>query len=61
MSDKELREYLARMDAFKKRLSTDPKIARDFLKSAGILTENGHFKKPFRNLRSDLEKSLSKK
>lgn len=35
-------ELLEDMDAFRKRVSSTPDAAREFLISAGLLTKNGH-------------------
>jgi predicted negative regulator of RcsB-dependent stress response len=61
MTDKEFKEYLAKMETFKKELSTNENAAKEFLIAAGIWNEKGHFRKPFRNLRAALQQSLDEK
>ncbi|WP_164716620.1 hypothetical protein [Paenibacillus whitsoniae] len=41
MSEKELNEYLNELNAFKKEVTSSKEKSLDFLKSAGILDENG--------------------
>jgi len=54
MNDEEYQKLLAKMVNLKKRVSTNKKAAKDFLVSAGIVTEAGNLRKPYQSLRRSI-------
>jgi len=51
MSDKELKELIQHMKALQKKLKGDREASRAFLVEAGIFTEKGNLRKPYRKLK----------
>lgn len=50
MSDKERREFIEALKAETKKLSKDRKASKKFLVNAGIITEKGNLRKPYKHL-----------
>jgi len=48
MTKKELQELLDLMEAMRKKLKGDMKASRQFLVDAGIFTDKGNLRKPYR-------------
>ncbi len=57
MTKKELEELLALMKAMRKKLEGDKKASQKFLVDAGIFTEKGNIKKPYRELCTQVEEA----
>jgi hypothetical protein len=56
MTKKELQELLDLMEAMRKKLKGDKKASRKFLVDAGIFTDKGNLRKPYRELCTPAEK-----
>lgn len=56
MTKKELQELLGLMEAMRKKLKGDKKASRQFLVDAGIFTDKGNLRKPYRELCTPAEK-----
>lgn len=50
MSPKEIKELSKAMKKYSAELAKDPKAAKAFLVKAGILTEKGNFRAPYKRL-----------
>lgn len=51
MSDKELKELIGLLEGLRKKLKGDREASRAFLVRAGIFTEKGNLRKPYKELK----------
>ena len=50
MSEKERQEFVQILEEYKQKLSKDKKASRQFLVDAGIFTEKGNLRQPYKHL-----------
>ena len=48
MTDKQLKTYIADLKKFTKKVAASPADSRDLLIKAGIITDKGNLKKPYK-------------
>jgi len=50
MSEKERQEFAQILEEYKQKLSKDKRASRQFLVDAGIFTEKGNLREPYKHL-----------
>jgi|GEM_PF-1662330 hypothetical protein len=50
MSDKDLNNYLKKLDSFNKKVSSSKTASRKFLRDMGVLTKSGKVSKSYQSL-----------